>query len=192
MARVPEEELLMRLHHPRLSGLPVRALRWLPLLAGLVLAAACDGVPGTIEPGRPVPAFQAPAVGGDAVSLAALRGEVVLLNVWATWCYPCRREMPSFEALHREFEDEGLRVVAVSIDARGARGEIEAFLEEYGISFTVLHDGDQDITRAFRTLGVPETFLIDREGRLVKRWTGRIDGHSESVRGPIRDLLRES
>jgi peroxiredoxin len=100
--------------------------------------------------------------------------------------------MPSFEALHREFEDEGLRVVAVSIDARGARGEIEAFLEEYGISFTVLHDGDQDITRAFRTLGVPETFLIDREGRLVKRWTGRIDGHSESVRGPIRDLLRES
>ncbi len=143
-----------------------------------------------IEQGAPVPSFHAPELDGSSVSLASLRGEVVLLNVWATWCYPCRREMPSFEALHQEFADEGLRVVAVSIDSPGARREIAEFLEEYGITFTILHDTDRRITTSFRTLGVPETFLIDRQGRLVKRWTGRIDGHSESVRGPVRETLR--
>jgi cytochrome c biogenesis protein CcmG, thiol:disulfide interchange protein DsbE len=161
----------------------------LALLAVAFVAAGCD-VPSAIEPGAPVPSFQAPELDGSSVSLASLRGEVVLLNVWATWCYPCRREMPSFEALHREFADEGLRVVAVSIDSRGARRDIEEFLDEHGITFTILHDADKRITTSFRTLGVPETFLIDREGRLVKRWTGRIDGHSESVRAPIQWALR--
>jgi cytochrome c biogenesis protein CcmG, thiol:disulfide interchange protein DsbE len=162
------------------------------LFAAVLLTAACELPPGPIEAGRPVPAYQAPELGGETLSLAALRGEVVLLNVWATWCYPCRREMPSFEALHREFEAEGLRVVAVSIDSPGAQREIESFVEEYAISFTILHDPGQRIASTFRTLGVPETFLIDREGRLVKRWTGRIDGHSEAVRAPIRAALRGS
>jgi cytochrome c biogenesis protein CcmG, thiol:disulfide interchange protein DsbE len=154
------------------------------------VAAACDVPLAVIEQGAPVPAFQAPEMDGSTLSLASLRGEVVLLNVWATWCYPCRREMPSFEALHQEFAHEGLRVVAVSIDSPGARREIEQFLDEYGITFTILHDTDKRITTSFRTLGVPETFLIDREGRLVRRWTGRIDGHSESIRAPIRATLR--
>jgi cytochrome c biogenesis protein CcmG, thiol:disulfide interchange protein DsbE len=162
----------------------------LALLTMTLAAAGCDIPSATIEPGAPVPSFQAPELDGSEVSLASLRGEVVLLNVWATWCYPCRREMPSFEALHQEFAAEGLRVVAVSIDSRGARRDIEEFLGEYGITFTILHDAEKRITTSFRTLGVPETFLIDREGRLVKRWTGRIDGHSESVRAPIRWALR--
>jgi cytochrome c biogenesis protein CcmG, thiol:disulfide interchange protein DsbE len=163
----------------------------LTLLALLLAAGGCEVPSAVIEPGAPVPSFQAPGLDGSNLSLASLRGEVVLLNVWATWCYPCRREMPSFEALHREFGDEGLRVVAVSIDSRSARSDIDEFLEDHEITFTILHDAEKRITTTFRTLGVPETFLIDREGRLVKRWTGRIDGHSESVRAPIRAALRE-
>jgi cytochrome c biogenesis protein CcmG, thiol:disulfide interchange protein DsbE len=163
-------------------------------LAVLVLVAAgaaagCDVAEGAVQQGRPVPAYAGQDLAGVPVSLASLRGEVVMLNVWATWCYPCRKEMPSFQSLHEEFGPQGLRVVAVSIDSPGARAAIDEFLEEYGISFTIVHDGGQEVTRAFRTLGVPETFLIGRDGTLLKRWTGRIDGHSPQVRQPIVEAL---
>jgi cytochrome c biogenesis protein CcmG, thiol:disulfide interchange protein DsbE len=154
----------------------------------LAATAACD--PGSqVTVGTRAPSYAAPTLDGEEVSLSALRGEVVLLNVWATWCYPCRREMPSFEALHRDLGPEGLRVVAVSIDKHGARAEIEEFLEDHGISFTILFDPDQRVARTFNTMGVPETFLIDRDGVLVKHWIGRIDGYSGLVRGPIREAL---
>jgi peroxiredoxin len=154
-------------------------------LAGLV---ACAAEP-PVGVGNPAPSYAASTLSGESVSLSELRGEVVMLNIWATWCYPCRREMPSFEALHRELGTDGLRIVAVSIDKGGAEQEIAEFLEEYGITFTVLHDPDQKIARTFSAMGVPETFLINRDGVVVKHWIGRIDGHSELVRGPIRDAL---
>lgn len=171
---------------------PVRTFRRLLVLAPLLAAAACDAPPAAVEPGRPVPAFAASDLEGRAVSLASMRGEVVLLNVWATWCYPCRKEMPSFEALYRDLAAEGLRVVAVSIDDPGARAEIDSFLGEHRITFDVLHDGEQRVTRTFRTIGVPETFLIGRDGRLIRRWIGKIDGYSPMVRQPILEALRES
>jgi cytochrome c biogenesis protein CcmG, thiol:disulfide interchange protein DsbE len=171
----------------------IRKTRWktAPALVLLLLAAPAAGceVERDVELGRRVPDFSAAAPGGESVSLSQLRGEVVLLNVWATWCFPCRREMPSFEALYRDFGDEGLRVVAVSIDSPGAEREVEEFLREYGITFDVLLDPAQRITKTFRTTGVPETFLIDRNGVLVKHWIGRIDGKSEGVRGPVRQAL---
>ena len=139
--------------------------------------------------GGRAPAFEAATVEGERVSLAELRGEVVLLNVWATWCFPCIREMPSLEALHRELASEGLRVVGVSVDAAGDVGDIRAFVEEHGLSMTILHDPEQRVARAFATRGVPETFLIGRDGTLLKHWIGRIDGRAESVRGPVREAL---
>jgi cytochrome c biogenesis protein CcmG, thiol:disulfide interchange protein DsbE len=185
---------LMRRSRPTLvtdRGPPRRASMVLGLCAVLLFSGcAADSFAG--QPGDAVPAFSAVTTQGEHVSLASLRGEVVLLNVWATWCYPCRKEMPSFESLHQDLGADGLRVVAVSIDGAGSASEVSEFLAEYGISFTVLHDPAQDVTRAFRTRGVPETFLIDRDGRLVKRWIGRIDGHSEAVRAPIRAALADS
>jgi cytochrome c biogenesis protein CcmG, thiol:disulfide interchange protein DsbE len=174
--------------HPVLTRLHARRLALALATLALLLAAACDGAPSAAV-GHRVPAYAAAALGGENLSLADLRGEVVLLNVWATWCFPCRREMPSFEALHRELGGEGLRVVAVSIDKPAARQEIEDFLEEHDITFTILHDPEMQVSRTFNTIGVPETFLIDRNGVLVKHWIGRIDGHSDLVRAPIREAL---
>lgn len=156
--------------------------------AAPLLLGACSTAP-RLELGSAVPAYTAETVKGEPLALADLRGEVVLLNVWATWCYPCRREMPSFQALHSDYAAEGLRVVAVSIDQAGATREIQEFLQEYGLSFTILHDPDQRITRAFNTIGVPETFLIDRDGTLVRHWIGRVDGRSEGIRAPVRAAL---
>jgi cytochrome c biogenesis protein CcmG, thiol:disulfide interchange protein DsbE len=165
-----------------------RAVTSFAALLVLTATTACSVEP-PVAVGKRVPSYAAATLEGERIALADLRGEVVLLNIWATWCYPCRREMPSFEALQRELGDEGFRVVAVSIDRAGDRAQIGDFLEEYGITFTVLHDHDQGIARTFDARGVPETFLIDREGVLRRHWIGRIDGHSELVRAPIREAL---
>jgi peroxiredoxin len=154
----------------------------------LIALGGCSAAPQTAV-GSTAPPYSASTLTGESVSLAALRGEVVLLNIWATWCFPCRREMPSFEALHRDLGPQGLHVIAVSIDRAGAAGEIEEFLHEHGITFRVLHDPEQQVARTFSAIGVPETYLIDRNGVLVRHWIGRIDGHSEQIRAPIREAL---
>jgi cytochrome c biogenesis protein CcmG, thiol:disulfide interchange protein DsbE len=161
------------------------------LALGLLAPVACADAPRRLEMGERVPAFAAADLAGERLSLRELRGEVVLLNVWATWCFPCRREMPALEQLHREWSGNGLRIVAVSIDAAGGARDIDEFVAEHGLTFDIPHDPGQDVTRVFQTIGVPETFLIDAEGRLRKHWIGRIDPHAESVRGPVRDVLRE-
>jgi peroxiredoxin len=161
------------------------------LLPAVLLLGACMEPQRRVEVGERVPQFAAPTLEGEQLGLRELRGEVVLLNVWATWCYPCRREMPGLEALHRELSDAGLRVVAVSVDAAGAAGDIREFLDELGLTMLVLHDSRAEVSRAFSTIGVPETFLIGSDGTLVRHWIGRIDAHSESVRRPVLDALAE-
>ena len=165
-----------------------------PGLIGLLLLAGCTAeareVPAVV--GQPAPSYAAVNLAGDSVSLADLRGKVVLLNVWATWCPPCREEMPGLEALHQELAPQGLRVVGVSIDRSGAGPEINSFLQDNGVTFPILHDADERVTRVFRTAGVPETFLIDADGTLLNRWIGKIDPASRSVREPVERALRQA
>jgi peroxiredoxin len=162
----------------------------LPLLA-LLVAAACSGDarPSSGAVGEPAPEYAAPTLDGEMLALGDLRGQVVMLNIWATWCPPCRDEMPGLEALQQQYADQGLQVVGVSIDGRNAAGEVRHFLESNGITFTILHDADERVTRTFRTMGVPETYLIDREGRVVKRWIGKIDAESETIQSAVREAL---
>lgn len=163
-------------------------------LALAAMLAACGGpeapTGSVLALGAPVPAYGARSLEGDSLTLTAWRGEVVLLNVWATWCPPCRTEMPALQTLNEEMRDDGLRLVAVSIDRADRGREIERFGEEYGISFPLLHDPELRVTRAFQTRGVPETFLIGRDGRLLRRWIGRIDPAAASVRQAIQSALR--
>jgi peroxiredoxin len=140
--------------------------------------------------GDPAPAaYGAPTLAGDTVRLAQLRGTPVMLNVWATWCAPCREEMPGLQALHERYGARGLRVVAVSVDARGSESTIETFIREYGITFTILHDVAEDVSRQFRTLGVPETFLIDSDGVIAHRWIGKFDPIAADVTARVEALL---
>jgi cytochrome c biogenesis protein CcmG, thiol:disulfide interchange protein DsbE len=160
----------------------------LAVCAGL-LVTACAFERGVPEPGSAAPAYAADRLDGERLSLADLRGQTVLLNVWATWCHPCRREMPAFEALHRDLGGNGLSIVAVSIDGAGATPEIRAFLREYDITFTVLHDPEQRIQRRFALHGVPETFLIGPDGTIHRRWIGRIDPRSPAIRNQVLDVM---
>jgi cytochrome c-type biogenesis protein len=162
----------------------------LRLLCALVLAG-CDGAvpPPVIGVGSPVPVYGAAILYGDTVALASLSGDAVLLNVWATWCAPCRYEMPGLQALHEEYASQGLRVLGVSIDARRADTEVRAFTREVGVTFPILLDPEGQVTRSFQMTGVPETFLIDRRGQIVRRWVGIFDPTSSDTRASVVQAL---
>lgn len=166
----------------------MRTIAALLCAAALFATSACSA-PDVATVGDRVPDYAATDLDGNHVRLADLRGEVVLLNVWATWCYPCRREMPALEAMHRELRDAGLRVVAVSVDAGNAGGDIRDFMEELDLTMDVLHDGRSAVSKAFSTLGVPETFLIGPDGTLLHHWRGRIDPHAPGVRDRVLAAL---
>ncbi|HEX6629582.1 MAG TPA: TlpA disulfide reductase family protein [Gemmatimonadaceae bacterium] len=117
------------------------------------------------------------------------QGQVVLLNVWATWCGPCREEMPSIEALHRRYGPRGLKVVAVSIDDPGAEEAIREFAHEYGLTFEILYDASGEIQRSYQTTGVPETFVIGRDGIIRRKQIGATDWSSPASRAVIAGLL---
>ena len=155
------------------------------LTAGVLLTD--DMFPVTV--GREAPDFTAVDMStGDTVSLADYRGEVVLLNLWATWCAPCRQEMPSMERLQAILGPEGLKIVAVSVDF-GTR-EIEEFVEELGLTFDILYDGTQRLDAIYQTTGLPETFVIDRHGVIVKKtWQEEWDDPTHVAF--LRRLLKE-
>lgn len=155
-----------------------------------VLVAGCAERPDRVAVGERMPRYAGETLAGETLDLAALRGAVVLVNVWATWCFPCRREMPALQQMHEELAGRGLRIVAVSIDAATGRRDVEEFIAEYGLDFDIVHDPAQQVTRTFQTTGVPETFLVGADGTLLKRWIGRIDPHAAGVRGPVLDALR--
>ena len=143
--------------------------------------------------GTAAPAFAATVVtgadSGAPRTLGDYEGKVVLLNIWATWCAPCREEMPSIQALHERYAPEGLEVVAVSIDdARGERA-IRDFAREFGLTFDILHEPTGDIQRAYQTTGVPETFIIGPDGVIQRKQVGHADWNSAANRALVAGLL---
>ena len=146
-----------------------------------------------IYPSTPSDSFTSSVVadGARAKSLASYRGQVVLLNIWATWCAPCRAEMPSIEKLHREFGPRGLKIVAVSVDDPGQQQAVRSFARDLGLTFEILHDPTHDIQRAYQTTGVPETFVLGKDGVIRKKIIGATDWSSEGTRALVAQLLAE-
>jgi len=126
-----------------------------------------------------------------AKSLADYKGQVVLLNLWATWCAPCRAEMPSMERLQQAYGSKGLKIVAVSIDDEGMEPAIRAFAKDYGLTFELLHDPTNATQRAYQTTGVPESVLIGKDGVIRNKISGATDWSSESIQNVVRALLAE-
>lgn len=152
-----------------------------------------------VEVGSRARDFTAVDMHGKPVSLSDLRGEVVFLNIWATWCPPCREEMPSMQRLSEQLGPEGLRVVAVSIDASQGKadpsgragGDVQAFAKEHGLTFDIWQDASGEIQRTYRTTGVPESFVIDRDGVIVKKVIGATEWDSEASVAMFRRVLSE-
>jgi thiol-disulfide isomerase/thioredoxin len=143
------------------------------LAAALLLAACGDRAGGPPQVGERVPDYAAVALeGGAPVALAELRGSPVLLNVWATWCKPCQKEMPDLQRLHASHGPRGLRIVGVSVDEGGQEADVREFLRGYGVTYTNWLDPAEKVMNAFYTQGVPSTFLIGRDGTLLWKHLG--------------------
>ncbi len=145
---------------------------------------------GSIRIGGPAPDFKLWNLQGQAVSLSDYRGSVVFVNFWATWCGPCKVEMPAMERLYRDFQSKGLEILAVSTDAQGAV-VTRPFQEKMGLTFPILHDSDYTIGRLYGARTLPMSFLIDRQGIIRHRIFGARDWHSPEAIRMIQTLLKE-
>lgn len=128
---------------------------------------------------------------GDTISLrTAYKGSVTLVNIWATWCIPCRAEMPAMQRLYDSLGTKGFRIAAVSIDVAGPV-VVRKFTDELHLKFDILQDQVGDIQTAYQTTGVPESFLLNREGIIVKRVIGAHEWDSPVNRALIERLIQE-
>ena len=138
---------------------------------------------------RPSPEFSLPDLEGKIVRLSDLRGKVLVLNFWATWCPPCVEEMPSLEKLHRHFQGRPFEVVAVSVDAEGVE-KVREFVKKGGFTFRVLHDRKKTTERPFGVRGLPISYVIDTKGRMVAGAIGAKDWASKKAYAYFEGLLK--
>lgn len=171
--------------------------QWIFVIA--VIVGLCAGVAALVWFG---PEVQPVAVGskapdyrtvnlatGDSIKLrSAYRGHVTLINIWATWCVPCRKEMPSMQSLYDSLAPYGFKIAAVSIDQEGP-DVVRDFASDLKLTFDILQDRSNGIQQAYQTTGVPESFLLDTSGVIMKRVIGDHDWSSPANRALVRRLL---
>ena len=134
----------------------------------------------SLEGDIPAPDFTFPGLDGKKVSLSDYKGKVVLVNIWATWCPPCVKEMPSMEKLYRKFNGKNFEILAVSIDETGLKA-VAPFMEKTRLTFPALIDSKGTIKPVYRITGIPESFIIDKQGVLIKKIVGPIDWAAPQV-----------
>lgn len=154
-------------------------------------AEVFDGFPAAYIPHpipRPAPSTSLSLLGGEALELDALKGRVVLLDFWATWCKPCRKAMPMLNELHAEWPDTSLAVIGVSIDEK-AEDVVPRFVRKEKLSYPIALDtGERPAWYEFYVAAIPAMFLIDRDGRIVAEWRGEID--IDEVRRAVEGQLK--
>jgi peroxiredoxin len=173
-------------------------LAWAPVVLLMSLSAG-DAVPALFSQARAervvpkvgsvAPNFQLYDLEGNEVTMAGYRGRVVFVNFWATWCKPCRIEMPAMEILYREFRRKDFEILAISTDAQGP-AVTRPFKESLGLTFPILHDSDFRVGVAYGARTLPMSFLVDRRGVITHRIFGARDWRSPEARQLIHTLLR--
>ena len=141
------------------------------------------------KPVKDAPDFQVRTPDERTIRLADLRGKVVFLNFWATWCDPCREEMPSMERLHQAYKDRGLVVLAISLDAQGA-SVVNPFVKKFGLTFPIGLDPKMAVRETYGVWAVPSTFLVDKKGKRVLFANGSREWDSPAAHALIESLLK--
>ena len=151
------------------------------LVASLAYGATVSG---------PAPNFTLQSNAGGQVSLASLKGKVVMVNFWATWCVPCRQEMPHLEALYEKYNSLGFELLAVNVEKNNAEGA-RKWLEETPVTFPVLFDPENQVTKLYKVQTMPSTVIIGRDGTMRFMHNGYKPGYENDYQTQVRALLRE-
>jgi len=141
----------------------ILGLAWIFVSADNSGVSTAGKVPAP-QQGFLAPDFELNTIEGETIKLSDLRGQAVLINLWATWCPPCRAEMPAIEKVYNEYRDEGFIVLAVNMTYQDAFSDIAPFISEYGLSFPILLDETSEVGTAYQLRSLPSSFFIDREG----------------------------
>ncbi len=176
--------------------------RWAVGLIGAAFIAACgrgerpssseSAQKANLKPpaiGAVAPALALNDLDARPVSLAAMRDTVVVVNIWATWCQPCRIETPELVRLSQGFAGQPVKFVGVSVDSYGAEPEIRDFIREFSVPYTIWIDPQKDVQAKFLTIGVPETFVIDKQGIIRARQIGGFRAGDSTLVTAIRAAL---
>ena len=154
---------------------------------GLLLLLTLCSTPALVA-GADTPSFALPELEtGRTVSLDAMRGRVVYLDFWASWCGPCRESLPLYEHMRQEMPADDFSIVAINLDEN--REDAERFLERHPVGYTVLLDPAGRSAEEWRIKAMPSSFLLDAEGRIVRSWAGFEKGHLQEIRDEIISLL---
>jgi thiol-disulfide isomerase/thioredoxin len=146
-----------------------------------------------IDVGAPAPGYAVRVFGGDSLHVGpGAAAPLTLLNIWATWCIPCRHEFPELERLYTTYGGKGLAVVGVSVDAGGTDDRVTRTARDLGGTFPIARDPDGRIQDVFRAIGVPETFLIGRDGTLLWRHPGDISSQVADLERVITSQLKQT
>ncbi len=158
-------------------------------VAALVLLALyfADPVPDPLRPGARAPEFELARLEGGTAELAALRGKVVLINFWATWCRPCLEEMPAMQRLYDALDGKNFELLAISVDEDA--DQVAPFRDRLRLGFPILLDPEQRVARAYQTFRYPESYLVDPEGMIVSRYVGPREWDSTLYREHIEQLI---
>ena len=163
------------------------------LLPGLLLAAfmalSTPFPAAAAEVGKLAPDFTLKSLGGKNLKLSEMAGSVVLINFWASWCGPCREEMPLLNSLHKKYEPLGFTVLGVNVeqDVKGAEG----FLENFPVNFPVLLDSDNRVSEQYKVIAMPTTVVVDRDGNMRFLHQGYKSGDEAKYRQMLKELVRE-
>jgi peroxiredoxin len=166
-----------------------RLLRPVRLLAVAALAVVAGAAGAAVTPSAGAPDFALPNLDGSNLRLQEQRGRVVMINFWATWCGPCRVEMPHLSRLYEKYRGSGFTVLAVNIDEDPHKAA--SLAKQLGMRFPVLLDTEKKVSRLYDLSTMPSTILIDRDGRVRYITRGYRDGYEETYDKQIRELLRE-
>ncbi|MFT4631458.1 MAG: peroxiredoxin [Candidatus Pseudothioglobus sp.] len=159
-------------------------------IIGLLLSASFYSPAGLAEPASgEAPDFTLASHRGPNMRLQEQRGDVIMLNFWASWCGPCRIEMPILDELHERFEVAGFKVIGVNVDSEPAKAE--RLLSELNLQFPILFDPKGDVSERYKVEAMPSTLLIDRDGQIRYRHEGYKPGYEELYRAEISELISE-
>ena len=174
----------------------MKKLLFVLAMVGLLCIVACNkkesgssAKPVVPAENQPAPDVQVSNLNGSSLKLSDLKGKVVMLNFWATWCPPCREEIPSFISLSKKMENRPFQLVAVSID-EGGKPAVESFFQTSGFNLPAYTDPDNKAAKTYGITGVPETFIINKSGIIVKKVIGPLTWDSPEIVAFLEELMK--